>query len=56
MNIKILIFCISLHMCTSQERLDEHTQRCKTFGLQNARCPEKNDKKGKDKVKFTWIL
>ena len=42
-----------LHGCKTKEILDRHVERCKMHDAQRVKLPEKNDKKGRDKVKFT---
>ena len=39
--------------CTSEEVLKNHLERCKLHGARRIKLPEANDKKGRDKVKFT---
>ena len=42
-----------LRGCTSEEVLKNHLERCKLHGAQRIKLPEADDKKGRDKVKFT---
>ena len=47
-------FCQScLHGCSSEEVLKNHLERCKLHGAQRIKFPEADDKKERDKVKFT---
>ena len=47
-------FCqYCLHGCISEEVLKNHLGRCKLHGAQRIKLPEADDKKGRDKVKFT---
>ena len=47
-------FCqYCLHGCTSEEVLKNHLGRCKLHGAQRIKLPEADNKKGRDKVKFT---
>ena len=49
----ICVYC--LHACQSQLILDNHVERCKLHGAQRVSMPQKNDEKGRDKIKFTKI-
>ena len=42
-----------LHSCTSEEVSKNHLGRCKLHGEQRIKLPEADDKKGRDKAKFT---
>ena len=42
-----------MHGCISEEVLKNHLGRCKLNGAQRIKLPETDDKKGRDKVKFT---
>ena len=47
-------FCqYCLHGCTSEEVLRHHLERCKLHEAQRIELTEADDKKGRDKVKFT---
>ena len=47
-------FCqYCLHGCTSEEVLKNRLGRCKLHRAQRIKLPEADDKKGRDKVKFT---
>ena len=47
-------FCqYCLHGCTSEEVLKNHLRRCKLHGAQRIKLPEVDDKRGRDKIKFT---
>ena len=41
------------HACNSEEVLKNHLEKCKLHGAQRIKFPEPDDKKGRDKVKFT---
>ena len=47
-------FCqYCLHGCTSEEVLKNHLERYKLHRAQRIKLPEADDKKGRDKIKFT---
>ena len=47
-------FCqYCLHGCNSEEVSKNHLGRCKLHGEQRIKLPEADDKKGRDKAKFT---
>ena len=44
-----------LHFCKSEETLRSHLDICSRFNAQKTIFPEKDDKKGRDKIRFTKI-
>ena len=47
--------CRCLHFCQREESFKNHTERCLRHTPQKTVYPYKNDKKGRDKVRFTQI-
>ena len=42
-----------LHGCSSEEVMKNHLERCKLHRVQRIKLPEADDKKGRNKIKFT---
>ena len=52
----VFIICnYFLHPCCTAAKLETHLERCKLHCEQLVSVPEKNDKKGRDKIRFSYI-